>query len=390
MSSACLTLTTQSQASQLHSILLLQTMTPRRHHSNSKAKRLQASASTRGTHATRGITRSRVACSRLDSHATVLDKTSIHCLPLEILTEIFTFVMEVNSDELFFKKSSGGGSEARRRMLNPLTLCAVCSSWRLLAISIPQLWKRVSVHLPSDVPEAKQAKRKAASLVQWIKRARSLPLTLYLFYRISQNPLAPDIGHTAPIVSVLNKYSTRWEAMYLHQSTEEHLVRRRYSLLFPKFDEKSLGRLCSKLCGASSSPLLQLNNTPLWMHLTHLQMRQLLTAAEATTIIKQSPRLVKLSLVVCDGPVAPVPVIMYNLVSLSLNEWLPSIANALSCPSLRDLYTSRLSSWNVEPFSNFLTRSSCFLDKLEICTSYLYSKDHLNILTHGACNSLHH
>ena len=110
MSSACLTLTTH-KLPQLRFCRISQTMTPRRHYSNSKAKRLQASASTRGTHATQGITRSRVACSRLDSHATALDKTSIHCLPLELLTEIFTFVMEVNSDELYFKKSSGGGHQ---------------------------------------------------------------------------------------------------------------------------------------------------------------------------------------------------------------------------------------------------------------------------------------
>ena len=382
-------------------------MAPRKHYSNSKAKRLQASASTRGTDTTRDaqtnarlddiqpgsitrsngpITRSRVACSRLDSHATILDKTSIHRLPPEILTEMFTFVMDINSDELCFKKSSGG-SKTQRRMLNPLTLCAVCSSRRLLAVSIPELWKKVSVHLPSDIKEAKQAEKKAASLVQWIKRARSLPLTLYLFYGINQNPRAPDIWHTPLIVSVLNKYSTRWEAMYLHQSTEGHLVRRRYSLSFPKFDEKSLERLCSKLCGASS--VLQLNNTPQWVHLMHLQMRELLTAAEVITIIKQSPRLVKLSVVIRDGSFAPVPVIMYNLVSLSLNsEWLPPIANALSCPSLRDLYIGQLSSLGLEPFLSFLTRSSCILDKLEICASYLHSKDHLHILTHRARNSL--
>ncbi|KAF8332521.1 hypothetical protein F5887DRAFT_894478, partial [Amanita rubescens] len=101
--------------------------------------------------------------------------TTIHSLPLEILSEIFIFALPTDQ-ELYRRSQSYEG----RNMIYPtLVFCAVCSSWRFLAFSTPRLWNTVLIHIPHDINEA-QAKRKATHLAQWIERSCSLPITLHI------------------------------------------------------------------------------------------------------------------------------------------------------------------------------------------------------------------
>ena len=151
--------------------------------------------------------------------AALTAKSPIRSLPLEVLTEIFILTMHIDWVEVHPKGSlKPSEGESRRRMLNPFILPAVCLSWRSLAFSIPKLWRKVFIHIPFGI-NGDRAKSKAADLVQWIKRSRSMPLTLYIFRDVSV-PL-DGTGPQAPIVSVFTDYATRWEAVYL-QSTEDH------------------------------------------------------------------------------------------------------------------------------------------------------------------------
>jgi len=132
---------------------------------------------------------------------------TLHSLPLEVIGEIL--VLALPTDHELYKKYSS----ERRKLINPtLAFCAVCSSWRSLAFSTPRLWNSVLIHVPHNIRKA-QAKRKAADLVQWIERARSLPITLHIFNDSSKPP--NQKGSVAPIISVINNHAARWESLYL-------------------------------------------------------------------------------------------------------------------------------------------------------------------------------
>ena len=102
----------------------------------------------------------------------------IHSLPSELLGE--TFILALPTDEEFFEWSQAIRPHLRpQRLTTPLTFCAVCSLWRSLAFSTPQLWQQVFVYVPLGTG-GHRARRKALDLVQWINRAPSLSLTLYV------------------------------------------------------------------------------------------------------------------------------------------------------------------------------------------------------------------
>src|SRR6266576_1286972 len=126
----------------------------------------------------------------------------IHSLPFEVLGEIL--ILALPTDQELYNKYSKG-----QKFLNPtLVSCAVCSSWRSLAFSTPPLWSTVLIHVPYNINEA-QAKRKAADLVQWIERSRSLPITLH----ISGDPYISSNARV-PIISVIDDHAARWESLY--------------------------------------------------------------------------------------------------------------------------------------------------------------------------------
>ena len=329
------------------------------------------------------ITRS-LASARSRSDVVALVTSPIRNLPLEVLADIFMLAMHTECVDLYPKKSMNRSEiESRQKiLLNPLALCSVCSSWRFLAFSVPKLWTRVFVDIQSGMGKA-QAQRKAAGLVQWIKRSHMLPLVLYIFADVSV-PL-DGTGRGAPIVSVINDYASHWEALYLQSTTEDPFesLHRSHSFRFDGWH--SLRRLCSP---DSRSPSYKNQSIP-WAQLTHLQIHPYMTALDATIVLKECPKLVQLSISVgicCTT----LPITLHNLVSLSLSTHsLSHVVDSLFLPSLRDMYITGLSILDVEPLSNFFTRSSCTLDKLELSALSLRPRDQLlNLLGHESCNSL--
>ncbi len=71
----------------------------------------------------------------------------IHRLPAELLCETF-LLASLTDDELC--KWSRIRPDLRPQLTNPFTFCAVCSLWRSLAFSLPQLWQRVFVYVSPD------------------------------------------------------------------------------------------------------------------------------------------------------------------------------------------------------------------------------------------------
>ncbi|KAF8350373.1 hypothetical protein F5887DRAFT_1278607 [Amanita rubescens] len=262
------------------------------------------------------------ASTRSDAAALAF-KSPIRSVPLEVLAEIFILALHIDWVEVhpsnYLEPSKG---ESRRRTLNPFVLCAVCSSWRSLAFSFPKLWRNVVVHIPLGMGEDR-AKSKAADLVQWIKRSRSMPLTLYIFCDVSV-PL-DGTGPGAPIVSVFTDYATRWEVMY-HQPTANHWTSPPPdSVLFSLDGWHSLRRLCS----VGLHYRLSGNETIPWAQLTHLQIIAALTPSQATIILKECSKLVQLSIAIAvHSPGSmPGPIPLRNLVSLSLWALCPSTSH---------------------------------------------------------------
>ncbi len=315
------------------------------------------------------ITRSRVL--RGHSSPTPLS------LPLEVLGEIL--VLALPTDQELYKKCSSEG----RKLINPtLALCAACSTWRFLAFSIPRLWNRVLIHVPHNIEKA-QAERKAADLVQWIERARSLPITLHAFGDFNM-PLHRK-GPADPIISVINDHASRWESLYL-QGFQPSL-----SLLH--FDRwHSLRRV---YCPFSESPSSCTNETIPWAHLTHLQIRQSIPCLYARLIFARCPKLVYLSILVTNPPrIGQIisPIVLEDLVTFHFRTYsvdrLQMLVYQLSLPSLREFSIDGISTKAIQPVLNLLTQSSCSLDKLEIRGLHLSSGDFLNVLTHSSCDSL--
>lgn len=303
----------------------------------------------------------------------------IHTLPPEVLGEIFILVLP--TDQEIHTTLQFCGSSKRRILMNPLMFSAVCSSWRLLTCSIPQLWKRVLVHFPSDLTVTR-AKNKATGLVQWISRSRSLPLTLHISspkYVMYHDGTGPE----APIISVLNDYAARWEFLYFQQ------LRPYFRHLFP-FDGWPVLR---RLCFPSWHPVSPTSEIA-WAQLTHLQIQWHMSCHGMEIIFMRCPKLVHLSIWVNPSltGLASVPMTLYNLVTFSLRmrhaSDLRKVVHQLSLPSLRELLISQLSREDIGPLLGLFTRSSCTLDKLDIQSWCLKSRHYVKIFSHWSCSSL--
>ena len=326
------------------------------------SRAIQSSESAAGYN--RPITRSRVL-------------PPIHRLPLEVLSEIFILALPTDQ-ELYRRRSQ---SYKRQKLINPtLVFCAVCSSWRFLAFSTPRLWNMVLIRIPHDINEA-QAKRKAADLVQWIERSRSLPIALHIYDDNIKRPNGE--GPEASIISVINDHAARWESLYFQSFQPSspsfhfdgwHSLRRLY---YPCLD-----------------PVSCTNETVLWAHLTHLQIWKFIPCQAAAMIFMKCPKLAYLSIpvVLPATEQSTVPIILENLVIFHLMtdrpDCLQTFVDRLSLPSVREFSISEISPRDIQPLLNLLTRSSCSLDKLEIHGVSLLSEDYLDVLAHSSCDSL--
>jgi len=97
----------------------------------------------------------------------------------------------------------------------PLTLGAVCRSWRHLAWSTPQLW----THLVFLRPFFKQPDRVSLAW-EWISRSKALPLTIYVNLYDNERHMdgGPPLTHR-PFLDILAECSRRWRDIDLNIPT---------------------------------------------------------------------------------------------------------------------------------------------------------------------------
>jgi len=301
----------------------------------------------------------------------------IYSLPLEVLSQIFILTLHIDFAAAAELHETSRRSERHLKIFNPLVLCAVCSSWRSLAFSAPQLWQRVFIHFPVEA----QAEKWTADLIQWIQRARSLPLALHVSCDYHLNWISPH--RVAPFLSVFNDYATRWESLYLQDPFTALQLGPSPTLPSTLFQSDDFWQMAISLL----YPLRVSGFKNLaWAEVTHLRHDH---SISCNSIFMKSPKLVQLSISVPSCPFGG-PIILHNLVSFSLKMGGGShnLLDRLSLPPLRDMFLKQVSSADIQPLLNFLTRSSCSLGKLEVYSRDLSPDDLLKLLAHISCNSL--
>ncbi|KAG6920310.1 hypothetical protein DXG01_005079 [Tephrocybe rancida] len=91
----------------------------------------------------------------------------------------------------------------------PLLLCRVCSVWRDIAISTPQLWRSITVVVTSFG----KARPNINLVSLWLERSQTLPLLLSL----SQNSNSTEnLDIVGEVLSVFRAHSSRWQSLDLN------------------------------------------------------------------------------------------------------------------------------------------------------------------------------
>ncbi|KAF8907853.1 hypothetical protein CPB84DRAFT_1767731 [Gymnopilus junonius] len=155
------------------------------------------------------------------------DNLTIHHLPTEILTQVFSHHVEAQQPFLQGYTSRFSKVECSA----PLVLSAVCRTWREIALDIPQLWTSPYIFLYSDNKLALQKE----IIAEWFVRSRHLPLHISFF---STRRLGSAFSILSPVFDEVKAHSKRWVTL--------RLILSRYS--YPVFtadllDTPSLQRL---------------------------------------------------------------------------------------------------------------------------------------------------
>ncbi|EAU83444.1 hypothetical protein CC1G_04700 [Coprinopsis cinerea okayama7 len=267
-------------------------------------------------------------------------------LPSEILLEIFTLYCKAEPD-----------TEAPHP--SPLFLGSVCVAWRTLVWSTPLLWR--SIHI--NVSLAHRTRR-ADVLLEWLMRARSVPLHIKLTATEEDEDVFSSIRST---MAILLRRSEQWGSIdcilppQCHDMLAAHRFPNLKSVTFrpPKGTISTFSRPPDMFLNTPSLTDVDLSgydysSMVLPWHQLHKFRTQFLRVAECLAILHRSPNLIHCdldhiysvetapnSLSPPNSPNAPSRHIHENLEVLELGFIKGSAAesffNSVSLPSLREL-----------------------------------------------------
>jgi len=134
---------------------------------------------------------------QLSSHRRLL--SPVRRLPVEILREVFLCCLSNNPDSWM------------KQYECPLLLTRVCSRWRRLALSMPQLWSIIHAVIPGDsAPRViVSAQKRVTAIQQWLLRAGASPLHI-TFADCQIQPTSAFFSHSALFAEIIQA-STLWE-----------------------------------------------------------------------------------------------------------------------------------------------------------------------------------
>ncbi|KAJ7253492.1 hypothetical protein C8J57DRAFT_625535 [Mycena rebaudengoi] len=126
----------------------------------------------------------------IDAHLALISPA--RRLPDDVVREIFVASLPANRNCAISAKES------------PLLLCAICQSWRHLALSTPQLW--ASVHIVAPLND--KIERMINTVHAWLSRSGAFPLSISLTVSRGSTWPPPD---ASSLLTTLIRYSLRWK-----------------------------------------------------------------------------------------------------------------------------------------------------------------------------------
>ena len=328
----------------------------------------------------------------------------INQLPREILAEIFWNSMpEETPAELPVQMW---------RRAAPLLPCSVCSSWRELALAMPELWSSVGIIIRNPDMDPSTT---ADVINTWLKRSGSLPLTLCLgqLSLVYDNPrLRSKPALVKSILSVFCSHSSRWRdvSLYLYD-TRSLLLPRVNTPLLRSFDLAGIMDKPIRFPFRGSSCLTQLSwPFPLdaskiphipWRQISLLSISSGMTLFSALEMIRSCPRLEEFT-VDCSGfdevvdlPGEPI-VENFRLRRLKLNVYEDSspLLRAIRLPALEEFnyhfpeVVDEFYAAVRQSLLDFLTRSNCKLKKLGLSGCKFSADEFLECLEHEAFETI--
>ena len=318
-------------------------------------------------------------------------------LPREILAEIFWISMpEATPAEMPVQMW---------RRAAPLLPCSVCSSWRELALAMPELWSSVGIIIrnPDMDPLA------TANVINtWLEHSGTLPLTLCLGQLSLGYDNPQSRSKPAHFIRLLLAFIQ--VAVYLYDTRALSLPRLNAPLL-RSFDLAGIMDKPIRFPFRGSSHVTQLSwPFPLdpskqpqipWHQISHLSISSGMTLFSALEMIRLCPRLEEFT-VDCSGldEVANLPrepvVENHRLQRLRLYFYEDSspLLQSMRLPALEefnyqfpevdgDFYTSVQRS-----LLDFFTRSNCKLKKLRLSNCKFSADEFLECLEHEASKTV--
>lgn len=98
----------------------------------------------------------------------------------------------------------------------PLLLGRVCSQWRQIAYSTPQLWNSIHIIATPPTRQSDEARRHAISA--WLARSGILPLSISMCatgFGATRRPRTPINNRVQPYFELLTPYMHRWKSIHL-------------------------------------------------------------------------------------------------------------------------------------------------------------------------------
>ena len=173
----------------------------------------------------------------VDAHRALLSGT--RRLPQELLQEIFTYCLPSNRTE-----RSSTTSEA------PMLLGRICSSWRRIVMSTPQLWSSIHVDVSEPPSLVLRTSKSWASVVQRVRMVqRSMELSgtcsLSISFVYSGDKITQTVVSAATLLfQFLYESSQRWETLDLRLPPSLFV---QFFATLSKMDVPLLKSLCLKL-----------------------------------------------------------------------------------------------------------------------------------------------
>ncbi|KAJ7334680.1 hypothetical protein DFH08DRAFT_879093 [Mycena albidolilacea] len=249
----------------------------------------------------------------------------------------------------------------------PLLLGRICSQWRNIAASTPELWQAIQVVCPYLLEDV------VPHLDHWFRKAGSLPLTFDIRYKSHSDTSSDDL------LKVLQRHAGQLQDLTLNITPADDLFR--FVGPFPVLKTMfltcvSLGSYRETIKGFKEAPELRnvrilanfsFRNIDLpWGQLTSIRIDSL-TMPDCLLILSLAS-----SLVTCrfewqnaNGPLAVVPPLLHlkSFILRSYGEPSTNVLRHLTTPALVHLEVEEL---DLDIWSAFLARSRCALDHLTV------------------------